>query len=205
MPSFVPDENASILVEFDTTGAASPPAPELSARAINHAMNTMRSMAQQVADTMNTLDERPAQVEVSFGIQLNSDGQSAIVNIGRSAALSVKLTWQPPTPTPIELSRQRDRLWDELALEADLPPEVAPRGGWPAGERAEGRGPWGNADPYGEEAEDDYDEGPWQEGTPAWEGEEEEEDWGEEEYGYDTYEDYDDPPSERRGGFGNWR
>lgn len=205
MPSFVPDENAPIVVEFDAAGSSSPQSPEMSTNAINHAMNTMRSMAQQVAETMNSLDDRPSQVEVSFGIQLNANGQAAIVNIGRSAALSVKLTWQPkveaPAPSAIELSRQRDRLWDDLALDDDMPPPPGRRRGWPLPESGM---PTGEAPRWGEPgyAEEDYEELDWQ--PPAnqeWEGADDEDEWGEEEYGYDTYEDYEDPPPNRRGGF----
>ncbi|TVQ18590.1 MAG: hypothetical protein EA367_14295 [Leptolyngbya sp. DLM2.Bin15] len=205
MPSFVPDENAPIVVEFDAASSSSPQAPEMSSKAINHAMNTMRSMAQQVAETMNSLDDRPSQVEVSFGIQLNANGQAAIVNIGRSAALSVKLTWQPkveaPVPSAIELSRQRDRLWDDLVLDDDMPPPPGRRRGWPI---SEVEMPMGEAPRRGDPAyiEEDYEELDWQ--PPAsqeWEGADEEDEWGEEEYGYDTYEDYEDPPPHRRGGF----
>lgn len=187
MPSFVPDDNASILVEFDASTSATSP-PETSNQAINNAMNTMRLMAQRVSETMNSLSDRPSQVEVSFGLQLAADGSAAIVNIGRSAALSVKLTWNPPPPTPpesaIELYRGRDRLIDELSGTLSRPPK-----------------------PWGDPAYDNYeDEAVWQEEDgPQWEAEENtEEDWGEEEYGYDDYDDYDEPPPNRRGRYDDW-
>jgi hypothetical protein len=210
MPSFVPDDDAPIFVEFDAqTDCDRDPAP--SAAAVNHAMNTMRSMAKMVADTMNSMsDDRPSQVEVSFGLQLSGNGQSAIVNIGRSAALSVKLTWTPKadTESAIELYRQRDRLWEELQNEVGAAPRAQD---WPfPREVVDPRADWSGQPRYyidpesGRYIKEDYEENAiWEIGTneqPVADDEWDEE----EEYDYDDYDDYDEPPPNRRSSQDDW-
>ncbi|MCG8367040.1 MAG: hypothetical protein MJA27_27360, partial [Pseudanabaenales cyanobacterium] len=62
MPRFQLDEDAPILVEFtpqsqteNTATLMRTDLEERSAEAIHHAMNTLRNMAQQVVETLNTL------------------------------------------------------------------------------------------------------------------------------------------------------
>ena len=209
MPSFVPDDDAPIFVEFDAQTDRDRD-PALSAESVNHAMNTMRSMAKMVADTMNSMtDDRPSQVEVSFGLQLGSNGQSAIVNIGRSAALSVKLTWNPKaeSESSMELYRQRDRLWEELQDEISAAPRPQD---WPfPSEVVDPRADWVEQPRYADPAEgghvEEYEEDVvWQQAGDREYVADDDDDWGEEEYGYDDYEDYEEPPQNRRGRYDDW-
>ena len=104
MPRFRLDEDAPILVEFtpqaQTDSAATLMRTDLeerSAEAIHNAMNTLRNMAQQVVETLSTLDNQPDQVEVEFGLKLNWEGQAAIAHTSDRANFKVKMTWsQPP-------------------------------------------------------------------------------------------------------------
>ena len=104
MPRFQLDEDAPILVEFtpqsqseNTASLMRTDLEERSAEAIHHAMNTLRNMAQQVIETLNTLDDQPDQVEVEFGLKLNWEGQAAIAHNSERANFKVKMTWNQPT------------------------------------------------------------------------------------------------------------
>jgi hypothetical protein len=148
MPSFRPDDDAPILVEFTAPPDMSDRAmAQRSEEAVNSAMNLMRGVAKMVAESMDSLDNRPSQVEVSFGIQLGSDGNAAMVSIGRTAVMSVKLTWQPSmsansTPEKTEWSEgEEDLEWGRSGRYA---------------ERAERRTP-SNREPIWE---DDYRDAP---------------------------------------------
>ncbi|NJL85373.1 MAG: hypothetical protein HC886_04440 [Leptolyngbyaceae cyanobacterium SM1_1_3] len=102
MPRFQLDEDAPILVEFLSVAAVDNPAAlvrtdqvERSAEALNSAMNAMRNLAQMVVETLDTLDEQPAQVEMEFGLKLSADGQAAIASSADTAMLTVRMTWDP--------------------------------------------------------------------------------------------------------------
>lgn len=104
MPRFQLDEDAPILVEFtpqsqteNTATLMRTDLEERSAEAIHHAMNTLRNMAQQVVETLNTLDNQPDQVEVEFGLKLNWEGQAAIAHTSERANFKVKMTWSQPS------------------------------------------------------------------------------------------------------------
>ena len=103
MPRFQLNEDAPILVEFtpqsqteNTATLMRTDLEERSAEAIDHAMNTLRNMAQQVVETLNTLDDQPDRVEVEFGLKLNWEGQAAIAHASERANFKVKMTWNQP-------------------------------------------------------------------------------------------------------------
>ncbi|MDJ0707263.1 MAG: CU044_2847 family protein [Leptolyngbyaceae cyanobacterium MO_188.B28] len=107
MPRFRLDEDAPILVEFTPQSQTDSTATlmrtdleERSADAIHHAMNTLRNMAQQVVETLNTLDNQPDQVEVEFGLKLNWEGQAAIAHSSDRANFKVKMIWSQPSESP---------------------------------------------------------------------------------------------------------
>jgi len=91
------DEDVPLLVEFELSPGAyevsiSPEdLAKKSAEAIDHAMHTIRRMAQHVMDMIDTLPRRPTQVEVDFGIVLNSEANALIAKAGVGATLNVKL------------------------------------------------------------------------------------------------------------------
>ncbi|MBD2077812.1 hypothetical protein H6F86_28770 [Phormidium sp. FACHB-592] len=102
MNTSVADENSPILVEFaiqpgiEEVGINIPSGTELtkrSAQAISNAMDTIRSMACYVIATMNSLPERPSQVEVQFGIKLNIEGNAVVAKAIGESNISVKLVW----------------------------------------------------------------------------------------------------------------
>ena len=64
-----------------------------SAEALDHAMGTIRQMAQRVASTITTLPERPAHAEVEFGLKIDAQGQALVAKAGAEANIKVKLTW----------------------------------------------------------------------------------------------------------------
>ena len=98
MPSFKLNKDTSILVEFPPTqDTATPLTPEehrqQSATAINNAMNTIRNMAQLVVETMDTLPQKPAQVDVEFSLDLTPDGNATLVKPDNNPTLNITLTW----------------------------------------------------------------------------------------------------------------
>lgn len=100
MPSFKLNKDTSILVEFTphpTQDATQPLTPEehrqQSATAINNAMNTIRNMAQLVVETMDTLPQKPAQVDIEFGLNLTPDGNATLVKLDNNPTLNITLTW----------------------------------------------------------------------------------------------------------------
>jgi len=56
-------------------------------------MGTIRSMACHIIDTMNSLPERPSQVEVQFGVKLNIEGNAVVAKAVGESNISVKLVW----------------------------------------------------------------------------------------------------------------
>ncbi|MGI0486889.1 CU044_2847 family protein [Pantanalinema rosaneae CENA516] len=114
MTTDLTDPNEPILVEFTLSPGLQPgmedvgiqlPSPtalaERSTQAINSAMGTMRSMANRVVKTMQSLPvaERPAQVEVQFGMKLTAEGNAAIAKAGAESTITVKLVWDCRTAT----------------------------------------------------------------------------------------------------------
>jgi len=100
MATFIVDENAPILVEFT-------PRPGLrevslkpedltakSSQALEAAMNTIHNMARRVTATVEALATRPSQVEVAFGLKLDTEAGALIAKVGAEASLNVKLTWE---------------------------------------------------------------------------------------------------------------
>jgi len=87
-----------ILVEFEETGLISVSTEtelaEKSVRAINKAMETIREMAQRVADTVQNLPGKPQTVEVDFGLKLSAEAGALIAKTGVGANINVKLTWK---------------------------------------------------------------------------------------------------------------
>jgi hypothetical protein len=97
------NEDTAILVEF-TTGEGLRPVglfsrkkePELaekSNRAVNKAMDTIKNMAQRVHSTVETLDNRPKNVEVEFGIKFDAEVGVIVAKVTAEASMTVKLSW----------------------------------------------------------------------------------------------------------------
>lgn len=94
-----------ILVQFSEARGMQPVAlsgedlVEKSAEALDKAMGTIRQMSDRVLATMReiNLTDRPAQVEVEFGLTLEAEAGALIAKVGTQAGLKVKLVWKNPS------------------------------------------------------------------------------------------------------------
>lgn len=65
-----------------------------SAEALNSAMHTIQHMANRVMDTIDTLANHPSNVEVEFGLKLDTAGHAIIASAGAECTINIKLTWE---------------------------------------------------------------------------------------------------------------
>ncbi len=97
------EEENPILVEFESQlevqrGSLSLEAVEeiakKSAYALNYAMNTIRTMADRITETIDKVAEKPAKVTVEFGLKLDAEAGAFIARAGTEANFLVSLTWE---------------------------------------------------------------------------------------------------------------
>lgn len=97
------DDNTEILVELrqgrgvvDVSRESEKDIAEKSARAFNHAMDTIHSVARRTAATIRSLKvtEQPDTIEMTFGLKLTSEANALLVNAGVEAQINVKLVWK---------------------------------------------------------------------------------------------------------------
>jgi hypothetical protein len=107
MMTDLPDDNLEIiLVDFRGSGGSvgqvsrstSPEditkqMVEQSQRAVNAAMGTIRLMANRTIATLDTMANKPTQVEVEFGIKLDAKAGAFLASAGAEGSLRVKLVW----------------------------------------------------------------------------------------------------------------
>lgn len=67
---------------------------EKSAVALDTAMETIKVMAHRVFDAVDALANRPAQVEVEFGIKLEAEAGALVARTAAEASINVTLTWE---------------------------------------------------------------------------------------------------------------
>lgn len=103
MPTeFTYDEGEPILVQFSEARGmqyASLDGAELvqrSEEALDKAMGTIRRMSTRVVDTIQSINlaDRPAQVEVEFGLTLDAEAGALIAKVSTQASFNVKLVWE---------------------------------------------------------------------------------------------------------------
>jgi hypothetical protein len=85
-----------VLVQFDRSGYEEVSRADLvaeSERAVERAMDTIRSMGERVSVTVDSLGRRPAEVEVSFGIALEAEAGALIAKAKSGASIDVTLKW----------------------------------------------------------------------------------------------------------------
>jgi hypothetical protein len=85
-----------VLVQFERSGFEEVSRDHLveeSARAIERAMGTIRTMGERVSVTVESLARRPAEVEVAFGVVLDAEAGALIAKAGASASINVTLKW----------------------------------------------------------------------------------------------------------------
>lgn len=101
----LPEENVEIiLVDFKGSGGSvgqvslSPveltkQLEERSKDAVNAAMRTIRLMANRTIATLDTMANKPSQVEVEFAIKLDAKAGALLASAGAEGSLKVKLVW----------------------------------------------------------------------------------------------------------------
>lgn len=103
MPTMqVQDDEDVILVEFapepGVRSASLRPVDiaEKSNEAIDHALQTMRSMAKKSMKAIREIPvtERPSTISISFGLKLSAEGGAVVAKAGVEAAINVTMTWQ---------------------------------------------------------------------------------------------------------------
>lgn len=90
----------SVLIQLEGMGEVDVAIPiehlaERSSQAIENALTTIKEMAKRITSSIQDipLAERPATVDITFGIKLSSDAKAFIVNAGVEAQIEVKLAW----------------------------------------------------------------------------------------------------------------
>ncbi len=66
---------------------------ERSKDAVNAAMRTIRLMANRTIATLDTMANKPSQVEVEFAIKLDAKAGALLASAGAEGSLKVKLVW----------------------------------------------------------------------------------------------------------------
>ena len=101
MTTFTIDDDAPILVEttpqagMKQVSISPTEVAQKSKEAIDSAMNTINQMAQRVVLTVDTLANRPSEVEVEFSLKLNAEvGKAIIAKATAEGSMKVKLTWK---------------------------------------------------------------------------------------------------------------
>jgi hypothetical protein len=98
------DKDTEILVEF-TTGEGlrlvglfsrkkEPELAEKSNKAVNKAMDTIKNMAQRVHSTVQTIENRPSNVEVEFGLKFDAEVGVIVAKVTAEASMTVGLSWE---------------------------------------------------------------------------------------------------------------
>jgi hypothetical protein len=97
------EEQDVILVDLSAMsgirGVARPSATDLaekSAELIEKSMSTIRGMAKKVVETAESIkvSERPAKVEVEFGIKLDAEAGALLAKASAETTMNVTLTWE---------------------------------------------------------------------------------------------------------------
>lgn len=93
-------DDAQILVEFSQAPGLRQVSitPEniaqKSAEAVDKAMDMIRQMANRGMIAIDTLANKPTQVEMQFGVKFNAETGAIIAKTAAEASLTVKLTWE---------------------------------------------------------------------------------------------------------------
>lgn len=99
------EENTVILVDFPArpglqqvsiSRISREELAKMSADALDSAMATVQAMARRVSAVAKSLHDQPDEVEVEFGITLDTEVGALLAKAGTEAAISVTLTWKQP-------------------------------------------------------------------------------------------------------------
>lgn len=90
-------EEENVLVDFPQlpgfyeVGASTEFITEKSVEAVNKAMSAIKVMVSRVTTTIESMPQKPAEVEVSFGIILNTEVGALISKVGAGTEFNVRL------------------------------------------------------------------------------------------------------------------
>jgi hypothetical protein len=62
--------------------------------AVDKAMNTIKEMSDRVSSTIESLQIKPKNVEVAFGIKFDAELDVMIAKVGTEASMTVTLKWE---------------------------------------------------------------------------------------------------------------
>jgi hypothetical protein len=79
---------------------------EIAQRTLREALAPVTAAAAQVMDDFRMMAERPAEVEISFGVTLDGKLGGVIASAEAGAHLEVTLRWREPGATPDEAASQ---------------------------------------------------------------------------------------------------
>ena len=88
--------DSALLVEFGGEGfrqVGRDDVAERSAAAVAKALASIRDMGDKVSATVRSLEKRPSEVEVTFGIRFDTEAGALLAKVAAGASLEVKLVW----------------------------------------------------------------------------------------------------------------
>lgn len=100
MSTFIPDENAQLLIEVTPEPGVQEvalSAEQLAAKAdevMQKVMNAIHGVSQRCSAMFDNLPDQFNQVELSFGVKINSEMGAIIAKAGVESTFNVKLVWQ---------------------------------------------------------------------------------------------------------------
>lgn len=94
-------EGETILVEVDEPNTSPGLVPagreedtiERASRTFEHALDTIKPVAEAVINKLSSLPERPSEVEVKFGLKLTAEAGAIIAAVSAEANFEISLTW----------------------------------------------------------------------------------------------------------------
>ena len=101
----VDDADPPLRIEFYSrqglhqVALSAPEVLERSARAMQDAMGTVRQMAERVRHTVASMEFRPSEIEVAFGIKFDAEAGAIIAKAGVEASINVVFRWDEPRRT----------------------------------------------------------------------------------------------------------
>lgn len=92
------NDDFSIVVEFDEPGfvdtGISDQLKDVSLKAIKNSMKSIIWVAEQAELSIDSLDKKPSQAEVEFGIKIGTETGKLVMKVGAEAHIKVKLVWK---------------------------------------------------------------------------------------------------------------
>ena len=94
IPDIIKKRNQRYQERFFKIHASDKEFASASKMAVDRAMQNIRDIAQKISKTIDSLVEKPSEVEVSFGVRFDAESSAVIAKAGIDASLNVKLKWQ---------------------------------------------------------------------------------------------------------------